>query len=158
MDLVRAVIVIYGIYPSDEVRRDIVSVEPVMELKSHIVYIKTIAKGTPVSYGGTYVAPSDRRIATIPVGYADGYPRSLSNKGSVLIRGKRAPITGRVCMDQFMVDVTDIDAEVLDEVTLMGCDGEDQITVYELAELSERFPYEFVCDVGKRIPRVFLDK
>lgn len=158
MDMVRAGIVIYGIYPSDEVKRDMAAIEPVMELKSHIVHIKTIEAGTPVSYGGTYVAPSRRRIATIPVGYADGYPRSLSNQGTVLIRGKRAPIVGRVCMDQFMVDVTDIEAELLDQVTLMGRDGEDEITVYELAEISDRFPYEFVCDVGKRIPRVFLNQ
>ena len=97
------------------------------------------------------------RIATIPVGYGDGYPRSLSSKGSVLIRGRRAPIVGRVCMDQFMVDVTDVPAELLDEVTLLGKDGEEEITVDELGALSGRFPYEFVCDIGKRVPRVYLD-
>lgn len=155
MDMVRAGITIYGIYPSDEVARDI-KLYPAMELKSHIVYIKQIAKGTAISYGGTFVADHDMRIATIPVGYGDGYPRSLSNKGSVLIRGKRAPIVGRVCMDQFMVDVTAIPAELLDEVTLLGKDGEEEITVDELGALSGRFPYEFVCDIGKRVPRIYL--
>ena len=128
-----------------------------MELKSHGVYIKQIAKGTAISYGGTFVADHDMRIATIPVGYGDGYPRSLSSKGSVLIRGRRAPIVGRVCMDQFMVDVTDIPAELLDEVTLLGKDGEEEITIDELGALSGRFPYEFVCDIGKRVPRVYLN-
>ena len=156
MDMVRAGITIYGIYPSDEVARDI-ELPPAMELKSHVVYIKQIAKGTAISYGGTFVADHDMRIATIPVGYGDGYPRSLSSKGSVLIRGRRAPIVGRVCMDQFMVDVTDVPAELLDEVTLLGKDGEEEITVDELGALSGRFPYEFVCDIGKRVPRVYLD-
>ena len=156
MDMVRAGITIYGIYPSDEVARDI-ELHPAMELKSHVVYIKQIAKGTAISYGGTFVADHDMRIATIPVGYGDGYPRSLSSKGSVLIRGRRAPIVGRVCMDQFMVDVTDVPAELLDEVTLLGKDGEEEITVDELGALSGRFPYEFVCDIGKRVPRVYLD-
>ena len=156
MDMVRAGITIYGIYPSNEVARDI-KLYPAMGLKSHIVYIKQIAKGTAISYGGTFVADHDMRIATIPVGYGDGYPRSLSNRGSVLIRGRRAPIVGRVCMDQFMVDVTDLPAELLDEVTLLGKDGEEEITVDELGALSGRFPYEFVCDIGKRVPRVYLD-
>ena len=99
-----------------------------------------------------------RQVATIPVGYADGYPRGLSNKGSVLIRGKRAPILGRVCMDQFMVDVTDIpEAEELDQVTLLGKDGEDCITMEELGELSGRFNYEFACCISKRVPRVYLE-
>lgn len=155
MDMVRAGITIYGIYPSDEVSREIPLV-PVMELKSHVVYIKPIAPGTAVSYGGTFVAEHPMRIATIPVGYGDGYPRSLSNCGYVLIRGKKAPILGRVCMDQFMVDVTDIAAELLDEVTLLGRDGDAAITVDELGALSHRFPYEFVCDIGKRVPRVFI--
>lgn len=156
LDMVRAGITIYGIYPSDEVSRETVKLTPVMELKSHVVYIKTIPAGTAVSYGGTYIAPDERRIATIPVGYGDGYPRSLSNRGSVLIRGQRAPIVGRVCMDQFMVDVTGLDVELLDEVTLLGRDGADEITVDELGHLSGRFPYEFVCDIGKRVPRVFV--
>lgn len=155
MDMVRAGITIYGIYPSDEVSREL-PLAPVMELKSHVVYVKEIEAGTSVSYGGTFVAEKTMKVATIPVGYADGYPRSLSSKGSVLIRGKRAPIIGRVCMDQFMVDVTDIDAQMLDEVTLLGRDGEEEITVDELGALSGRFPYEFVCVVGKRVPRIYV--
>lgn len=156
MDMVRAGIIIYGIYPSDEVSRE-QKLEPVMELKSHVVYIKNIEKGTSISYGGTFVADKTMRIATIPVGYGDGYPRSLSNKGSVLIRGRRAPILGRVCMDQMMVDVTDIEAEMLDEVTLLGRDGEEEITADELGALSGRFPYEFVCDISKRVRRVYTE-
>lgn len=156
MDLVRAGISIYGIYPSDEMDRSFV-LHPAMELKSHIVYIKTLEKGIPISYGGTFVTSKVTRVATVPVGYGDGYPRSLSNRGYVLIRGKRAPILGRVCMDQFMVDVSGIDAELLDEVTLLGSDGDAQITIEELDALSGRFPYEFVCDIGKRVPRIYID-
>lgn len=157
LNAVRAGITIYGIYPSNEVERDIVKLIPAMELKSHISYIKTVEPGAAFSYGGTFTAKKEMKVATIPVGYADGYPRSLSNKGWVLIHGKKAPILGRVCMDQFMVDVTDIPAELLDEVTLLGKDGEEEITIDELGTLSGRFPYEFVCDIGKRVPRVYLD-
>ena len=158
MDLVRAGISIYGIYPSSEVSRSYVELHPAMELKSHVVYLKTIEPGTMVSYGGTFTAAHKMKIATIPVGYGDGYPRSLSGKGSVLIRGKRAPILGRICMDQFMVDVTGMDVQMLDEVTLLGRDGEEEITLEELDKLSGRFPYEFVCDIGKRVPRVYLNE
>ncbi len=156
MDLVRAGISIYGIYPSAEMDRSF-ALCPAMELKSHIVHIKALEKGTPISYGGTFVTTRTTRVATVPVGYGDGYPRSLSNKGYVLIRGARAPILGRVCMDQFMVDVTDLEAGLLDEVTLLGRDGEAQITIEELDALSGRFPYEFVCDIGKRVPRVYIE-
>lgn len=155
MDMVRAGISIYGIYPSGEMDRSFL-LRPAMELKSHVVCLKTIEKGTPVSYGGTFTAPERMRVATVPVGYGDGYPRSLSGKGYVLIRGRKAPILGRVCMDQFMVDVTGIDAEMLDEVTLLGRDGEAQITLEDLDAQSGRFPYEFVCDIGKRVPRVYV--
>lgn len=155
MDLVRAGITIYGIYPSEEISREF-PLRPAMELKSQIVYIKNLKAGTPISYGGTFVTPKEMRVATIPVGYGDGYPRSLSSKGSVLIRGRRAPILGRVCMDQMMVDVSDIPAELLDEVTLLGRDGREEITAEELGALSGRFPYEFVCDIGKRVPRVCI--
>lgn len=108
LNVVRAGITIYGIYPSSQVERDIVKLTPAMELISHVTFVKDIPAGTAVSYGGTFVAEKLVRVATVPVGYADGYPRSLSGRGWVLIRGKRAPILGRVCMDQFMVDVTDI--------------------------------------------------
>lgn len=108
LNIVRAGITIYGIYPSSEVERDIVKLEPVMELKSHVTYVKDVPAGAAISYGGTYVADRKLRVATVPVGYADGYSRQLSNKGWVLIHGQKAPILGRVCMDQFMVDVTEI--------------------------------------------------
>jgi len=157
MDAVRAGITLYGLWPSDEVARDIISLEPAMELKSMVIYLKTIPAGTAVGYGRTYIAQNERRIATIPIGYGDGYPRSLSNKGYVLIRGKRAPIVGRICMDQFMADVTEIeDAAENDEVTLIGADGKEKITMEELGELSGRFNYELACDIGKRIPRVYV--
>lgn len=157
MDVVRAGITLYGLWPSDEVSRDIVPLKPALELKSHIVYIKEVDEGVAISYGGTYVTPKKMRVATIPVGYGDGYPRGLSNKGYVLIRGKKAPILGRVCMDQFMVSVEDIpDAQEGDEVTLIGADGAEQITMEELGGLSGRFNYELACDLGKRIPRVYM--
>ena len=117
LNIVRAGITIYGIYPSSEVERDIVKLEPVMELKSHVTYVKDVPAGAAISYGGTYVADRKLRVATVPVGYADGYSRQLSNKGWVLIHGQKAPILGRVCMDQFMVDVTEIgDVKKGDEV------------------------------------------
>ncbi|MDE7246903.1 MAG: alanine racemase [Lachnospiraceae bacterium] len=157
LSLVRAGITLYGLSPSEEVTKDILSLRPVLSLKSHLVYVKEVEEGTPVSYGGTYVAKRRMRIATVPVGYGDGYPRSLSNKGYVLIRGKRAAILGRVCMDQFMVDVSDIpEAKEGDEVTLIGSDGAEEITMETLGELSGRFNYELACDLGKRIPRVYL--
>lgn len=124
MDMVRAGITLYGLWPSDEVSKEIISLKPLLSLKSHIVFVKEIPKGTAVSYGGTFKADKTMRIATVPVGYGDGYPRGLSNKGSVLIGGRRAPICGRVCMDQFMVDVTDIPgAKEGDPVVLIGTMG-----------------------------------
>lgn len=157
MDMVRAGITLYGLWPSAEVKRDIVSLKAVLSLKSHIVYIKDVEAGTPVSYGGTYVTPKRMRIATIPVGYGDGYPRGLSGKGYILIHGKKAPILGRICMDQFMVDVDGIpEAAEGDEVTLIGTDGALTITMEELGDLSGRFNYELACDLGKRIPRVYI--
>ena len=156
MDMVRAGITLYGLWPSNEVKRNIISLKPLLALKSHIVYIKYIEPSEAVSYGGTYVAESQRRVATIPVGYGDGYPRSLSNKGYVLIRGRKAPILGRVCMDQFMVDVTDIEASEGDEVTLIGRDGDEEISMEMLGDLSGRFNYELACDLGRRIPRIYM--
>lgn len=157
MQLVRPGITIYGIAPSDEVVNPGVRLRPVMELKSHVSFVKEVEKGVPVSYGGTFVTEREMtRIATIPVGYADGYPRSLSNKGYVLIHGTKAPILGRVCMDQFMVDVTDIpNVKTGDPVTLMGKDGDEKLPVEILSELSGRFPYEFVCCISKRVPRIY---
>ena len=157
LSIVRAGITIYGIYPSSEVERDIVKLAPVMELKSHITYVKDVPAGAAISYGGTYVADKKRRVATIPVGYADGYPRQLSNKGWVLIHGKKAPILGRVCMDQFMADVTEIDnVKKGDEVTLLGRDGDEFISIEEMGDLCGRFSYEFACDISSRVPRVYI--
>ena len=157
LDVVRAGITIYGIYPSDEVQKEKVPLKPVMSWKSGVAFVKEVEAGEQISYGGTFVTPKKMKIATIPTGYADGYPRMLSGKASVLIHGKRAQILGRVCMDQFMADVTDIpDVSRGDEVTLLGRDQEEEITVEELSDLCGRFPYEFVCCVSKRVPRVYL--
>lgn len=159
MDLVRAGITLYGLWPSDEVDKTKISIKPALSLITHVAYVKELEAGHSVSYGGTYTTKETRKIATIPVGYADGYARSLSNKGDVLIHGRRAPICGRVCMDQFMVDVTDIpDVAVGDEVILIGSAGEETITMEEVGAISGRFNYEFVCDLGKRIPRVYVHK
>ena len=156
LELVRAGISMYGLWPSEEMRRDTLELKPAMSLYSHVVYVKEVEPGTAISYGGTFVSDRPMRVATIPVGYGDGYPRGLSNKGCVLIRGKRAPILGRVCMDQFMVDVTRIpEASMDDRVTLIGVDGEERITMEELGALSGRFNYELACDLGKRIPRIY---
>lgn len=156
-DMARAGITMYGIYPSDEVDRTKLSLRPVMSLRSEISYVKEIGPGDEVSYGGTFRADRTMRIATVPTGYGDGYPRQLSSKGHVLIAGKKAPILGRVCMDQFMVDVSGIpEAEEGSRVTLLGSCGEESISADLLGELSGRFPYEFVCDIAKRVPRVYL--
>lgn len=156
MDLVRAGIAMYGLYPSGEVDRNAVELTPALSLHSRIVYIKTVHAGQSVSYGGTFTADRDMRVATIPLGYADGYPRSLSGKGYVLIRGKRAPILGRICMDQFMVDVSGIpEASEDDGVVLLGRDGEDAICAETMGEISGRLHYELICDLGRRIPRIF---
>ena len=128
-----------------------------MSLKSSIVYIKTLGEGVEISYGGIYKTSGKTRVATVPVGYADGYPRSLSNKGYVLVRGKKARILGRGGMDQLMVDVTDIpEAEEYDEVVLMGNSGGCSITAEELGSLSGRFNYELVCGISDRVPRKYV--
>ena len=153
-DLARAGISTYGMYPSEEVNKDAVHLKPVLSLISHVTFVKDVEPGTSISYGGTFTAEKPMKVATIPVGYGDGYPRSLSNKGYVLIRGKKARILGRVCMDQFMVDVTEIpETTFMDRVVLIGTDGEESIRVEDLADLSGRFNYEFVCCLSKRIPR-----
>ncbi|MBP3273580.1 MAG: alanine racemase [Butyrivibrio sp.] len=160
MDMVRAGVTMYGMWPSEEVPKDIINLEPAMELISHIVMIKDVPAGTPVSYGGTYVTDKTTRIATIPVGYGDGYPRSLSGKGYVLINGHHANILGRVCMDQFMVDVTDIPYVMEgDEVILLGKDKTtgEEISAEFLGDLSGRFNYELTCDISRRVPRLFVD-
>lgn len=156
MDMVRLGITMYGLWPSEEIHKENFGLKPAFSLHSHIVYLKTLEAGKEISYGGTYITHRPTKVATIPVGYGDGYPRSLSNNGYVLIHGKKAKILGRVCMDQFMVDVTDI-PEVMpgDRVTLIGSDGSETITMEALGELSERFNYELVCVIGKRVPRIY---
>ena len=155
-DMMRLGIVIYGLYPSEEVDKSVV-IHPAMSLVSHITFIKDVPEGCGISYGHTFVTDRKTRVATVSAGYADGYPRAQSGIGRVLIRGQYAPILGRVCMDQFMVDVTNIEgAEVGDEVTLFGADGDNRISVEEVAEPAVSFNYELVCNVARRIPRVYV--
>ena len=155
-DMARLGIALYGIYPSDEVERD-VKLEPALSWESEVVYITDRKAGEGISYNHIRVLDSDRRVATIPVGYADGYPRLLSDKACVLINGKRAPILGRICMDQMMADVTDIpDVKEGDRVVLLGRSGEECISVEELSAICGRFPYEFLCDIGERVPRIYV--
>ena len=159
MNMVRAGIILYGLWPSDEVNKRKMDLQPVMSLKSHISYIKDLEAGRKVSYGGTYITAETKRIATVPVGYGDGYARSLSGKGYVLVRGQKAPICGRICMDQFMIDVSHIEGvRVGDAVTLLGQDGTESITMEELGDMSERFNYEFACLITPRVPRVYYEK
>ena len=154
---VRAGISMYGLYPSEEVGREKAALKPALSWKARITYIKIIGEGEEVSYGGTFRAQKDTRVATIAAGYGDGYPRSLSGCGYVLIGGKQAPILGRVCMDQFMVDVTDIpEAEEGKTAVLLGRSGEEQLTAEQLAALSGGFHYEILCGIGKRVPRVYI--
>lgn len=157
-NMVRCGIATYGIYPSDIVNKEDIKLIPAMELKTHVIYVKDVEAGEGISYGATYVTKERRRIATIPVGYADGYSRNLSNHGKVIIHGRYAPIVGRICMDQFMVDVTELpDVKQGDIVTLLGRDGEAYISAEELSQWSHSFAYELVCTVGKRIPRVYTE-
>jgi alanine racemase len=128
-----------------------------MEIITHISHIKTLEAHHGISYGHTYVTDKPLRVATLTVGYADGYPRILSNRGSVLIHGKRCRILGRICMDQMMVDVTDVpEASPEDSVVLVGKDGGEVISVEEIADASYSFNYEFVCGIARRIPRVYV--
>ncbi len=159
LNMVRAGIILYGLWPSEDVNKTNMDLQPVMSLKSHISYVKDLEEGRKISYGGTYVTPETKKIATVPVGYGDGYARSLSNKGYVLVRGQKAPICGRICMDQFMIDVSHIEGvRVGDAVTLLGQDGKEWITMEELGDISERFNYEFACLITPRVPRVYYEK
>lgn len=155
-DLVRVGLLLYGLFPSDELHKERMNLIPAMELKTHVIFVKTVDAGCGVSYGHTYITDRKTKIATLPVGYADGYPRALSSRGRVLIMGQYAPIIGRICMDLMMVDVTDIDGvEVENEVTLIGTDGGNAITAEEIGALSESFNYEIICGISKRVPKVF---
>ena len=156
-EMVRSGIVTYGMYPSGEVSQDLLQLEPALTWLSRVTHVKTLPAGREISYGGTYVTTKDTIVATIPVGYADGYRRSLSGKFYVLIRGKRAPILGRICMDQLMVDVTDIpDTAVNDKVVLVGSYGEETITMEQIAAAADSFNYEFVCGISRRVPRIYI--
>lgn len=158
LDIVRPGIMMYGLPPSRQVNQNF-DLKPVMSLKAKIVFLKTVPPGTAISYGATYVTEEEEKIATLPLGYADGYPRLLSNKADVLVNGQRAPIRGRICMDQIMVDVTEIPGvEIGDEVTLIGRENNRQITATELAETVGTINYEIVSRLGKRVPRVYHNK
>ena len=155
-EMVRAGIVTYGMYPSEEVPTAGLPLKPALQWLSRVTHVKTLEPGREISYGGTYVTTKPTRVATVPVGYADGYRRSLSGKFYVLIRGKQAPILGRVCMDQMMVDVTDIpDVSLNDRVVLVGRSGGAEITMEQLAAAAESFNYEMVCGISRRVPRVY---
>ncbi len=155
-EMVRSGIVTYGLYPSEEVNPSLLSLSPALTWSSRVTHVKTLEAGRPISYGATYITSKPTRVATVPVGYADGYRRSLSGKFYVLIHGKRAPILGRVCMDQMIVDVTDIPETVTgDRVVLIGRDGEEAITMEAIAAAADSFNYEFVCGISRRVPRVY---
>lgn len=155
-NMVRAGIILYGLYPSEEVDKSLLPLQPVLRWVARVSHVKTLEPGREISYGGTYTTPSPRRVATIPVGYADGYPRCLSGMGQVLIGGKRAPILGRVCMDQFMVDVTEIPSvQVGTPVTLVGTDGNETLSMEEVSGLAHSFNYELPCRIARRVPRVY---
>ncbi len=158
-DMVREGIILYGLKPSSEVDLSLIGgVRGVMALRSHISFLKTVSAPTPVSYGCTYVAQPGTKVATVCAGYADGVNRLLSNRGQVLIRGKRCPIIGRVCMDQFMIDVTGVpEAQVGDTVTIFGRDGAEEITADDVADLIGTIGYEVTCLVTPRVPRVYLE-
>ncbi|MFI3170865.1 MAG: alanine racemase [Eubacteriales bacterium] len=157
MDIVRAGISLYGLYPSEEVLDTQVPLVPALSFISSIASIKEIKAGTAVSYGGIFKALQDMKIATVPIGYADGYARSLSNQGYVLVNGRKAPIIGRICMDQFMIDVTAIDdAAFMTPVVLIGESDGVKLPVETLSEISGRFNYEFICGINKRIPRIYI--
>ena len=157
LDMVRSGISTYGLYPSEEVHKERLPLKPAMSLYAYVTMIKELEAGVPVGYGGTYVTTKKTKVATIPAGYGDGYPRALSNQGKVLIHGQYAPIIGRVCMDQFMVDVTHIDdVRTGDRVVLVGSEGNHVITLEEIGNMSASFNYEAACDIGKRVPRVYI--
>ena len=156
-EMVRSGIVTYGMYPSDKVDPGILDLKPALRWETRITHLKTLEPGREIGYGGTYTTTRPTRVATIPVGYADGYRRSLSGRFYVLIHGKKAPILGRICMDQMMVDVTDIpEAALNDVVVLVGESGDLRISVEEIAARQDSFNYEFVCGISRRVPRVYL--
>ena len=156
-EMVRSGIVTYGMYPSSEVDPSLLSLNPALQWRSRVSHVQLLPAGREISYGGTFVTEKPTLVATVPVGYADGYRRSLSNRFYVLIHGKKAPILGRICMDQMMVDVSEIPDVALDDtVTLIGTDGSETITVEDIAEAAGTFNYEFVCGISRRVPRRYI--
>ncbi len=151
--MVRPGLIIYGLSPSKKLN---FRFKPVLSLKSRVVYVKRVPKGYGISYGHIYFTKKNTTVITLPIGYGDGYPRNLSNLAPVLIRGRQFKISGRVCMDQLMVDVGDTAVKTGDEAVLIGRQGNRRITTEELAELSGTIPYEIVCGLGSRIPRVYI--
>jgi alanine racemase len=155
-DQVRVGILMYGIYPSEKLPKR-VEVNPVMSLRSKIVQIKEVGRGTSVGYGRSFTTKRKTRIGTVPLGYADGYPRLLSNRGEVLVKGKRAPIIGRVCMDAFMIDLTSISGvKIGEEVVLLGKQGKERIDAHQIGNWAESFSYEIISRMGMRLPRVYV--
>lgn len=155
-DMVRLGIALYGLFPSDEVSRAGFDLRPAMRVVSHVIHVKTVEAGTAIGYGRTWIAPEPRTIATVCIGYADGFNRAFSNKGYVLIRGKRAPVVGKVCMDQIMVDVTGIPGvSVEDEATVLGRDGAEEITADALGRSIGTIGYEVICNFMPRVARVY---
>lgn len=155
-NMCRLGIALYGLSPSDEVDASEFDLRPAMEVVTHVVHVKEVEKGTKIGYGHVYTAPSRRKIATIAIGYADGFRRCLTEKGYVLIHGKRAPLVGKVCMDLSMVDVTDIpDVQVEDEVVILGKSGSEEITAETLGALSHSFHYEVICSFLPRVKRIY---
>lgn len=157
LNVVRPGIILYGYYPSSYLQGKVLDLRPAMTLKSQVVHVKELPAGSYVGYGRKYYTHQKTKIATIPIGYADGYSRRLSNKGRVLIRGQYAPIVGNICMDQFMVDVTHIkDVRVEDEVVIFGKQGNANIPIEEIAEALDTINYEVMCMIGKRVPRIYV--
>ena len=156
-EMVRSGIITYGMYPSDEVDPSLLPLRPALQWLSRVTHVKTLPAGREISYGGTFVTKADTVVATLPVGYADGYRRNLSGRFHVLIHGEKAPILGRICMDQMMVDVTHIPGVTVgDNVTLVGTDGENTITMEEISAQAFSFNYEFVCGISRRVPRLYV--
>lgn len=155
-DMCRMGIITYGLYPSEEVDKSLLDIEPIMSWYTKISHIKVLEPEREISYGGTYKTDKPTKVATIPIGYADAFPRCLSNKGKVIINGKYAKILGRVCMDQFMVDVSDIDCDVNDEVVIVGTQKDAHISMEELSNSAYSFNYELPCRIPARVNRVYV--
>jgi alanine racemase len=156
LDLVRPGILLYGVYPDPAAKRTVVA-RPALSLHSQVVYFKVVKAGRTISYGATYRVERDSRVVTVPIGYGDGYPRALSNSGQVLVRGKRYPISGRICMDQFMVNIGWDSAYNEDEVVLIGSQGDEAIRVEDVAAWAGTIPYEILTGLNQRIPRTYLE-